>query len=104
MGAVVGDWLAYELAFWFKERITRLPPFRDHPALLRRGLDFFRRWGLPAVFIGRFFGPLRAAVPIIAGLYAMPRAQFQIANVASAAIWAAGILSPGFLSIRWMLE
>jgi membrane protein DedA with SNARE-associated domain len=102
-GAVAGDWLAYDVAFRLKERVTALWPFRNHPALTSRGLEFFERWGLIAVFVGRFFGPFRAIVPIAAGLYAMPWLSFQAANVASAAVWAAGILSPGFLSVRWFM-
>jgi membrane protein DedA with SNARE-associated domain len=65
---------------------------------------FFKKWGMLAVFVGRFFGPFRAVVPLIAGLNAMPWLNFQIANVASAAVWAAGILLPGFIGVRWLME
>jgi membrane protein DedA with SNARE-associated domain len=103
LGAVAGDWLAYDLAFRFKGHITALWPFRNHRALVSRGLKFFESWGLIAVFMGRFFGPLRAIVPIAAGLYAMPWLKFQAANFASAALWATGILTPGFLSVHWLV-
>ena len=102
-GAVAGDWLAYKVAYHFKDRVTRLWPFKNRATLVTRGLKFFKRWGLIAVFLGRFFGPFRAAVPIAAGIYAMPWLTFQLANVASAAVWATGILTPGFLSFRWMI-
>ncbi len=102
-GAVAGDWLAYGIALRFKERITQLWPFKDHPALVARGFAFFERWGLIAVFVGRFFGPLRAIVPVAAGLYAMPWPVFQLANLASAALWATGALTPSFLSVRWVI-
>jgi membrane protein DedA with SNARE-associated domain len=101
-GAIAGDWLAYEVAFHFKDRITQLRLFKNRAGLVSRGLRFFNRWGLIAVFLGRFFGPFRAILPIAAGLYAMPRPAFQLANVTSAAVWAFGILTPGFLSLRWM--
>jgi membrane protein DedA with SNARE-associated domain len=64
---------------------------------------FFKRWGVLAVIVGRFFGPLRAAVPITAGLYGMPWLKFQIANVVSAIIWATGILAPGAVGMRWLM-
>ena len=102
-GAIAGDWLAYEVAYHFKDRITQLWPFKNRAALVTRGLKFFKRWGVIAVFLGRFFGPLRAIVPIAAGIYAMPWPAFQLANVASAAVWATGILAPGFLSLRWII-
>jgi membrane protein DedA with SNARE-associated domain len=102
-GAIGGDWLAYALAFRFKENIAAIWPLSRDPKLLARGVAFFRRWGILAVFVGRFFGPLRAAVPLAAGVCAMPWLKFQCANVASALIWAAGILAPGTIGMRRLL-
>jgi membrane protein DedA with SNARE-associated domain len=45
---------------------------------------FFKRWGAWAIVIGRFLGPLRASVPIVAGITEMPQVRFQIANWTSA--------------------
>jgi len=74
-----------------------------HPDLVPRGERFFRRWGTLGIFFGRFFGPLRAALPLVAGICAMPIVPFQIANVASAIVWATGILAPGVLLFGWIL-
>jgi membrane protein DedA with SNARE-associated domain len=104
LGAIAGDWLAYRLAYHFKDRMLQIWPLAGHPDLVARGAVFFKRWGMLAVVVGRFFGPLRAVVPLIAGLNAMPWLNFQIANVASAALWAAGILLPGFVGVRWLME
>jgi membrane protein DedA with SNARE-associated domain len=100
-GAVLGDWLAYELAYYFKDRIVRVWPLSRHPGLVRRGFDFFQRWGVLAVFIGRFFGPLRAVVPLVAGILGMRILPFQLANVSSAVVWATGILGPGYFGLHW---
>jgi membrane protein DedA with SNARE-associated domain len=104
VGAIVGDWVAYWLAFHFKDRVLQTWPLAGHPDWVTRGKAFFKKWGMLAVFVGRFFGPLRAVVPLVAGLNAMPWLNFQIANVASAALWAAGILLPGFIGVRWLME
>jgi len=48
-----------------------------------------------AIFIGRFFGPLRASVPLVAGIFRMQFVQFQIANFTSAFVWAAVLLTLG---------
>jgi membrane protein DedA with SNARE-associated domain len=103
LGAFVGDWLAYWLAFHFKDDVLRTRPLVGNADLVARGVAFFRKWGMIAVFVGRFFGPLRAVVPLVAGLNAMAWLNFQIANVASAAVWAAGILLPGFVGVRWLM-
>jgi membrane protein DedA with SNARE-associated domain len=103
MGAAAGDWLAYAIASRFKDSVTRVWPLSRDPTLLFRGMAFFKRWGTLAIFLGRFFGPLRAVVPIVAGICDMPWLSFQIANLASAFVWAAGILAPGAFGLRWLL-
>ena len=49
-------------------------------------------WGVPSIFIGRFFGPLRASVPLAAGIFEMSYWPFQIANFVSALVWSAVLL------------
>ena len=45
--------------------------------------------------MGRFIGPLRAVVPLTAGIFAMPMLLFQTATIASAFVWAFIMLAPG---------
>jgi membrane protein DedA with SNARE-associated domain len=103
LGAFAAQWLAYEMAFRLKGRVMRFWPLSRNTVLVARGVAFFRRRGLPAVFVGRFFGPLRAVTPFAAGLCEMPRLRFQIANMASAIVWSAGMLAPGVLGTQWLL-
>lgn len=99
-GAFLGDWLSYWLGYHYAERIARMWPLSRHPTLLPRGEAFFARWGTLGVFLGRFFGPLRAAVPLVAGACRMRQVPFQLANVASAIVWGIGILAPGAFGLR----
>lgn len=102
-GAVLGDAVSYWLAWYLQDAVGRMWPLSRYPDLLPRGDAFFRRWGWSAVFLGRFFGPLRSVVPLVAGLCGMPHLVFQLANVASALAWATLILAPGMLGLRWLL-
>lgn len=102
-GAVVGDAVSYWLAYHFQDAIARVWPLSRHPDALRRGHAFFLRWGVASVFIGRFFGPLRSIMPLVAGLCAMAQIPFQLANIASALAWATLILAPGVFGARWLL-
>jgi membrane protein DedA with SNARE-associated domain len=101
IGAGLGDWLSYWLGYHFHEQIGRMWPLSRHPDLLPRGHAFFEKWGWPGVFFGRFFGPLRAIVPLTAGACEMPRIPFQIANWSSAFIWAGVTLAPGAFGFAW---
>ena len=95
LGAAFGDWLSYWLGVKFEKSIGGKWPFSYYPHLLPRAEAFIRNWGVLAIFIGRFSGPLRASVPVVAGILAMPYWRFQIANFSSAFVWAAILLKLG---------
>jgi membrane protein DedA with SNARE-associated domain len=94
-GAVIGDWLSYEFGHHFKDRVHDFWPLNRHRDLIDRGEAFSRKYGVWAIFLGRFFGPLRAFVPLVAGIFEMPRPAFQFANVSSALLWAYLLLTVG---------
>jgi membrane protein DedA with SNARE-associated domain len=80
-------------------------PLSKYPEILPRGEAFVRDWGVPSIFIGRFFGPLRASVPLAAGIFEMPYWSFQIANFVSALLWSAVLLLFGdviALVMQWI--
>src|SRR5579862_8245718 len=94
-GAALGDWLSYWVGLKLEYRVAQMWPLSRHPELIPRGEAFMKKWGVPGIFIGRFFGPLRAVVPLIAGIFEMPFWRFQLANVSSALVWAAVLLTLG---------
>jgi membrane protein DedA with SNARE-associated domain len=95
LGAACGDWLSYWIGLKFEYAVANIWPLSRHPDLIPRGEAFVKKWGVLGIFIGRFFGPLRAAVPLVAGIFAMPYWRFQLANFASAFVWAAVLLTIG---------
>ena len=97
LGAILGDAISYWLGLKFGHALPKMWPFHRHPEALARGVDFFQRWGWPSVFFGRFFGPLRAFVPLAAGMCRMPALPFYAANIISAVIWAPALLFSGYL-------
>ena len=102
IGAALGDWLSFWLGMHYRNEITGVWPLNRNPHLLKRGHQLFERWGVLAVFIGRFFGPLRAIVPLVAGMTTMPPLLFQIANWSSALLWAAVTLAPGAVGMSFL--
>jgi len=95
LGAALGDWLSYWIGLKLEYRVQHIWPLSRHPDLIPRGEVFMKKWGIPGIFIGRFFGPLRASVPLIAGIFEMPFWRFQFANFSSAFVWAAVLLTLG---------
>lgn len=95
LGAAFGDWLSYWIGLKLEYSVQHIWPLSRHPNLIPRGEAFMKTWGVPGIFIGRFFGPLRASVPLIAGIFEMPFWRFQLANFSSAFVWAAVLLTLG---------
>lgn len=97
LGAIVGDGVSYWIGHYFKDRLRNVWPFKSNPNILREGEKFVHKYGVMSVFIGRFVGPVRALVPLVAGMLGMKPLQFTIANVTSAIGWAPAYMLPGIL-------
>jgi len=102
-GAVVGDGISWWLGKRYGHHLTARWPFSSRPELLAGGENLFRRFGTASVFLGRFLGPLRATIPLVAGIMKMRAGRFWFANIASALIWAPALLLPGSL-VLWVAE
>lgn len=96
VGAILGDGISYLLGkrgkILFAEN-SRL--FKQ--SYLEKGEEFFNKHGGKSVFLGRFFGPLRAVIPFIAGISRMSPRQFYFWNILSAVAWASSHLIAGYL-------
>jgi membrane protein DedA with SNARE-associated domain len=95
LGAVLGDAISFWLGRHFGRVIEKYWYFVRHPEILKRGFSFFDKYGTASVFVGRFFGPVRAAIPLVAGIMGMTWRRFWIANIGSALIWAPALLLLG---------
>jgi membrane protein DedA with SNARE-associated domain len=95
VGAALGDWLSYWIGLKLERTVYNVWPLSRHPDVIPKAEAFMEKWGALGIFIGRFSGPLRATVPLIAGIFAMPFWRFQLANWSSAFVWAAVLLLLG---------
>jgi membrane protein DedA with SNARE-associated domain len=101
VGAALGDWISYWIGLKLENASHRVWPLSRYPHMIERGEEFFKRWGIWSIFIGRFFGPVRAVIPLIAGTFEMPFVSFQIANWTSAFLWSFLLLAPGFAALKY---
>jgi membrane protein DedA with SNARE-associated domain len=95
VGAITGDGISYWLGRHYHERLRSVWPFRSHAEWLSRGENFFHRHGTKSVLLGRFVGPVRPIIPVVAGMLGMRPAAFYGVNVVSALAWAPAYLLPG---------
>ncbi|MEW6353590.1 MAG: VTT domain-containing protein [Pseudomonadota bacterium] len=94
-GAIVGDGISYWLGYHYHERLRSMWPFSRYPQLFARGEAYFHRHGGKSVLLGRFVGPVRPIIPVVAGMLNMPPSRFLVVNVLSAIGWAPAYILPG---------
>ncbi len=98
-GAILGDMVSYAIGRKYGRQIIHRPFAKSHRRNIAKSRVFFRKYGVLSVFIGRFFGPLRSTVPFVAGMTQMKQGRFQLANCASAVVWAPVMLLPGWVTV-----
>ncbi|SMQ14832.1 membrane protein DedA, SNARE-associated domain [Streptomyces sp. Ag82_O1-12] len=109
-GAIIGDSIGYAigrkggrpLLAWLGEKFPK--HFSEgHIATAERS---FEKWGMWAVFFGRFVALLRIFAGPLAGVLRMPYWKFLIANVLGGIVWAGGttavIYYVGIVAESWL--
>jgi|SRR5580693_172218 membrane protein DedA with SNARE-associated domain len=110
IGAVVGDSIGYTVGRRFGmplfDRLGRRFPRHFGPGHVALAERLFSRWGVRAVFFGRFIALLRILAGPLAGALKMHYPRFLAANVSGAICWAGGttalVYFAGLAAERWL--
>jgi membrane protein DedA with SNARE-associated domain len=110
IGAVIGDSIGYTIGRRFGmplfDKLGQKFPKHFGPGHVMLAERLFNRWGVRAVFFGRFIALLRIFAGPLAGALKMPYARFLAANVAGGICWAGGttalVYFAGMAAERWM--
>lgn len=95
-GGLLGDCLSYALGRYFHQDIGRLPVLRHHPQWLSSAHGYFVRYGVASLLVGRFIGPLRPMLPMIAGMFDMPFVRFFLVSLLAGIGWSIAYMLPGW--------
>jgi membrane protein DedA with SNARE-associated domain len=110
IGAVVGDSIGYTIGRRFGmplfDRLGQRFPKHFGPGHVMLAERLFNRWGVRAVFFGRFIALLRIFAGPLAGALKMPYPRFLAANVSGGICWAGGttalVYFAGMAAERWL--
>lgn len=110
IGAIVGDSIGYSIGRRFGmplfERLSRRFPKHFGPGHVALARQLFTRWGVGAVFFGRFIALLRILAGPLAGALHMRYPKFLAANATGAVFWAGGTTAVvyflGLAAERWL--
>jgi membrane protein DedA with SNARE-associated domain len=109
-GAIVGDSIGYSIGRRGGRRILgrmgRRFPRHLGPPHLAKAEHTFERWGVWAVFFGRFVALLRILAGPLAGALKVPYPRFLVANASGGILWASGtaflIWGVGRAAEKWL--
>jgi membrane protein DedA with SNARE-associated domain len=109
-GAIIGDSIGFLIGRRFGKplfgRLGRRFPRHFGPGHVALAERVFTRYGVWAVFFGRFIALLRILAGPLAGALRMPYFRFLAANVCGGIVWAAGITYLiwflGLAAEKWM--
>lgn len=110
IGAIVGDSIGYSIGHRYGmtlfERLGRRFPEHFGPGHVALAKQFFTRWGMGAVFFGRFIALLRIFAGPLAGALKMPYSHFLAANASGGLLWAGGTTAVvyylGLAAEKWL--
>ncbi|MEV6955285.1 DedA family protein [Streptomyces sp. NPDC051183] len=109
-GAIVGDSIGYAIGRRggqpLLDRLGRRFPKHFGPDQVAVAERSFEKWGMWAVFFGRFVALLRIFAGPLAGVLHMPYWRFLIANILGGILWAGGttavIYTIGIVAEPWL--
>lgn len=109
-GAIVGDTIGYSIGHRFGmglfERLGKRFPKHFGPGHVALAKQLFSRWGVWAVFFGRFIALLRIFAGPLAGALKMRYPYFLAANASGALFWAGGTTAVvyylGIAAEKWL--
>ncbi|MET9518115.1 DedA family protein [Streptomyces sp. NPDC002994] len=109
-GAIIGDSIGYAIGRKggrpLLAKLGRKFPKHFSEANIAMAERSFEKWGMWAVFFGRFVALLRIFAGPLAGVLRMPYWKFLIANVFGGILWAGGttavIYSVGVVAEAWL--
>jgi membrane protein DedA with SNARE-associated domain len=110
IGAIVGDSIGYTIGRKFGmslfERLGRRFPKHFGTGHVALAKQLFTRWGVWAVFFGRFIALLRILAGPLAGALRMHYPHFLAANASGAVCWAGGTTAVvyflGIAAEKWL--
>lgn len=98
IAALLGDVLSYWLGHRYRRQLHRLKLVRQHRRLLLQARDVLRNHGPTGIFVGRFLGPTRPVLPMVAGMLSMSPKRFMPACILACLLWSPMYFLPGILA------
>ncbi|HAT2609396.1 TPA: DedA family protein [Kluyvera intermedia] len=98
VGCLLGDWISFWLGWRFKKPLHRWSFIRKNKALLDKTEHALHQHSMFTILVGRFVGPTRPVVPMVAGMLDLPVTKFIPPNILGCLLWPPFYFLPGILA------
>ena len=97
-GCLLGDWLSFYIGWRFQGPLHRWKYLQKHRSLLDKTEHALNEHSVATILIGRFVGPTRPLIPLLAGMLELPVKKFLPPNIIGCILWPPVYLLPGILA------
>lgn len=98
VGCLCGDWVSFWLGWRFKKSLRHHAFFRKYSTLLDKTAWALHQHSMITILGGRFIGPIRPLVPLVAGMLDLPVRKFLLPNIVGCLLWPPVYFMPGILA------
>jgi membrane protein DedA with SNARE-associated domain len=98
VGCLLGDWISFWLGGRFKGPLHRWSFMKKNKALLDKTEHALHQHSMFTILVGRFVGPTRPLVPMVAGMLDLPVSKFIVPNIIGCVFWPPVYFLPGILA------
>ncbi len=98
LGAILSDHSGYYIGRFMGPRFHHTSFAMKRARMLKKAEQSITKYGVFAIFIGRFLTPIRSLVPLVTGISGMSRGRYTAADFIACALWTVclGLLIVGF--------
>lgn len=98
VGCLLGDWLSYYIGLYFKHWLHNLSFLKKHHKILEKTKIFLNKHSMLTILIGRFIGPTRPLIPMVAGMLKLPLKKFILPSLIGCILWPPIYFFPGIIA------
>ncbi|NDL61312.1 DedA family protein [Acerihabitans arboris] len=98
VGCFLGDWISYFIGHGCKKSLKKWSFLKKHRAMLHKTEHALHRHSNLTILAGRFIGPTRPLIPLVAGMLDLPPLKFALPNIIGCLSWPPAYFMPGILA------
>ncbi|MTD41042.1 DedA family protein [Erwinia sp. CPCC 100877] len=98
LGCLLADWISYWLGWRFRGPLHRWSFLKKQKAWLDKTEHALHQHSMFTILVGRFIGPTRPLVPMVAGMLELPVRKFIGPNIIGCILWPPFYFLPGILA------